>query len=243
MIYRKIHATGFYLNRLCRRLPNDEPIDPPLKAAKADARRYSEIEPEVAKICDMGLPPISIQAHKAARHLPRIGRRVERLIRSKCNAEIKKAIRRVEKTRAHLCLCNDLEAENQSRRIFQRNTERLDRELKQAVARGDQVARHWPMRWTHGVYSPIATPHEWLPKRKKPTLDEIEADGRVGWARLWADLGMPHDQRGSRLLAAEKREQRAHKMINVLVRRQARRNDPRLTGIYGSDSFGLNMVQ
>jgi hypothetical protein len=219
LIYRQIHATGFYLVRLCRQLVNDEPIDPLLKAAKAEAeRRYCEAVPE---------------AGFTRRH-PRISDHAERRLRGKCNSEIRRAIRRAEKTRAGLSLSDDRAIEKQLRRIFRHKVKRLDRELKHDFGWTDSVVpRDWPMRWIHGLYAPIVTPHWWLPKRKRRTLDETEAGSTVGWARFAADLGAPHNAK--LLAAAERKQRRADTMIEVLIRRNARRNDPRPP--HGSGQF------
>jgi hypothetical protein len=294
--YRRIHAAGFYLNRLCRRLPNEEPIearpkiavfpngtirkarrqwqsrgdgecfsrplswaqfnlfmrtgelpevgsvkftlpaycrdyhrrtapppptptDPLLLAAKAEAeRRFVE---EGAKIYASNLPPISIQAHKAKAKTD-VGDRFTTAALRKCNSKIRKAIRRVEKTKAYLHLFDKNEIERLRRLSFQKEVECLDRGLRGAFLKDNlTVPRGWAMHWVQGVYIPIKTPHGWVPKRALPTLDEIEGGNKRDWARLARDLRDPLFQ-DNKLLVAEVREGRHHKLIEVLIRRRVK---------------------
>ena len=245
-IYRKIHATGHYLNRLCRGLHIEEPDDPLMRGAKAHAeRRYSEVQPQAARILATDLPLISVQACKVRAKLPEIKDRAATVIQRKCNAEIKKAIRRVEKTKAYLRVSDEIETRKQMRRIFQKDVERYHRVLTRDVRKDDLIVpRHWPMRWANGVYTPIATPHEWRPKRKRKALHQIEAGNKNDWARLTRDLGAPPLGWNPKLLAAEKREDRGYKMVGVLIRRQARNkylNDPALREFI-PDSFGAILI-
>src|SRR5262249_53105127 len=157
-----ILATGHYLNRLCYGLHIEEPTDPLMRAAIADAQhRYSQVQPLAARILAADLPLISIQVYRLRAKLPEIEDRARAAIQRKCNSEMKKAIRRVEKTNAYLRFSDDIETKKQLRRIFEKEIERRHRELTQAVSRDNLIVpRHWPMHWANGVFSPITTPHE-----------------------------------------------------------------------------------
>ena len=208
-----------------------------MRGAKADAeRRYSEVQPEAARILATDLPLISIQTCKVKAKLPEIEDRAATVVQRKCNAEIKKAIRRVEKTKAYLRVSDDIETQKQMRRIFQKDVERYHRGLTRGLRKDDLIVpRHWPMRWANGVYTPISTPHEWRPRWKKKALHQVEAGNKIDWARLTRDLGAPPLGWNPKLLTAEKREDRGYKMVGVLIRRQARNkylNDPRFAGVY-----------
>jgi hypothetical protein len=217
--YRRIHKAGYYLNRLCRRLPIDEPSDPLRKAAKAEAeRRFVE---EGARVYASNLPPISIQAHKAKARTD-VGDRFTTAALRKCNSKIRKAIRRVEKTKAYLHLFDKNEIERLRRLSFQKEVECFDRGLRGAFLKDNlMVPRSWAMHWVQGVYIPMKTPHGWVPKRALPTLDKIEAGNKRDWARLARDLRDPLHQ-NNKLLVAEVREERHHKLVEVLIRRRVK---------------------
>ena len=203
-----------------------------MRDALADAeRRYSEVRLGAARILATDLPLISIQACNVSAKLPEIEERAATVIRRKCNAEIRRAIRQVEKTQAYLCLSHDTRMQKTRRRIFQKDVERCHQGLTRAFRKNRLVVpRHWPMHWSSGVYAPINTPHEWLPKRNKKKSE---------WARLAPG-------QNPEILTAKKQDDRAHKMVDALVRRQARKgkylNDARFAGIYPAQFRGNSVI-
>jgi hypothetical protein len=223
--YERLIAVSHYLNRLCRGLFTETPETTLLRAARAEAdTRYRQILGEAKGVCDTGLPWVSVQARKAAAKYPAVKHRVELLIRRQVNSEIQAAIRRIEKTKRYQNVCDQIEVEKRARRLFQANVERLDRELKQTTAPDNSVVpRGWPMRWTNGVYSPMQCPHEWMPRPKTPSLEQLERGGKADNARLWSDLGMPPTPQGKKLLHAELREDRRDKLVGELLHRQNRK--------------------
>ena len=124
------------------------------------------------------------------------------------------------------------------RRIFQKEVERYHQDLTRAFHKDRLVVpRRWPMHWSSGVYAPINTPHEWLPKRNKKKSE---------WARLARDLKAPAPRPNSEILTAKKQDDRAHKMVDALVRRQARKDkylyDSRFAGIYPAQFRGNSVI-
>jgi len=99
------------------------------------------------------------------------------------------------------------------------------------------VPRHWPMDWASGVYAPISTPHEWLPNKKKKKAD---------WAHPVRGFGASAPGQNPEILTAKKQDDRAHKMVDALVRRQARKgkylNDARFAGIYPAQFRGNSVI-
>jgi hypothetical protein len=148
-------------------------------------------------------------------------------VQRRANSEIRKAIRRVEKTKAGIKWSGDIEQQEQLRRIFVVNTVRLDRALKKHIGISDPlinrddviVPRWWPMQWLRtGVYVPLDAPHEARRVGKKPRLDQIDRRGsKADWARFRADMG-----ESKPLLAPDEQAQaeRGRQMLRVLISRQ-----------------------
>jgi hypothetical protein len=244
--YQRIHAVGWFLNRLLRGLHNETPDNPLLLAAKIDAEnRYNPPRPAVAAIWKVdpatiaageGLPSISIQA-----------RRPVVILQRQVNSEIKRAIRRVEKTKAGKKWFGEIAEQQQLRCIVELSAVQLDQRIQKKISRRDLgtmtifcgrstgsysihgrliaqddlvVPRWWPMQWCRGVYVPLAAPHN-ARKRPKPTLEKIEHGGKAAWARLSADLGVPPAREGKPLF--EEPDDRRGKMVRALVSRQRRK--------------------
>jgi hypothetical protein len=221
--YRRIHATGHYLNRLFRRLPNEEPSEPLLKEAKADAeRRYDGFcQGRVRRYQRRieRLNPISIRASKLKMPTdPLAGRDYDRQfkrLQQPINDEIWSAIQACRE------MFDELSEQRQLRRISEINIARLDRTVK-AITPKDEliVPRGWPMQNLRGVRVPLLAPYGAMRKSPKPSIEKQESTGtKADWARLKTDMGAPleaHDKQ-----AAEK-EDKASKEIEALVRRQRR---------------------
>jgi hypothetical protein len=127
--YGHLLGVALYLHRLFLRLPGP-PIDPP---AKAEAEsRYAAVAP---LILTQGLTWISIQRQKALAD-PSVNPTYENLARREANSAIRKAIRRVEKTRAWQRLFDDAATADALRRIFYADVRRLDRDLKGEIFSG-----------------------------------------------------------------------------------------------------------
>jgi hypothetical protein len=110
--YENLLAVALYLHRLFLGLP-ETPTDQP---AKAEAEsHYATIAP---LILTQELPLISIQRQKALAN-PSVNPIYENLARREVNSAIRKAIRRVEKTRAwQRRLFDDAATADSNRRIF-----------------------------------------------------------------------------------------------------------------------------
>jgi hypothetical protein len=227
--YRKIHATGYYLNRLFRKLHNEEPADTLLGEAKGDAeRRFGEFcqgrvrryERRVER-----LNSISIRASKLKKPTDPLSERdYDRLfkrLQEPVNDEIWLAVRRVEKTKACREMYGELAVQRQVRRIFEIDVARLDRVLKQITPKDDlAVPRGWPMQNLRGVYVPMLAPPK-ARKAAKPSIDEQEKAGKkADWARFKTDMGAPLDQGDRRAL---EKEDNASRAIEMLVWRQNRK--------------------
>jgi hypothetical protein len=227
--YRRIHATGFYLNRLFRLLHNEEPTTPLLREARADAeRRYGEFcQGRVRRYQRRveRLNPISIRASKLKKPTDPLSERdYDRLfkrLQEPVNDEIWLAVRRVEKTKACREMYGQLAVQRQLRRIFEIDVARLDRVLKQITPKDDLVVpRGWPMQNRRGVYVPLLGPPK-ARKTPKPSMDEQEKAGKkADWARLKIDMGVPLDREDRR---AREKEDNASKAIETLVWRQNRK--------------------
>jgi hypothetical protein len=226
--YRKLHTTGHYLNRLFRKLLSEEPREPLLKEAKADAeRRYDEFcQGRVRKYQRrvQRLNPISIRASKLRKPTdPLTERELDRQfkqLQGPVNDEIWSAIRRVEKTKACRGMYGELSEQRQLRRISEINIARVDRAVKAMTPRDELIVpRGWPMQNLRGAYVPLLGPPG-ARKAPRPSPEKQENTGtRADWARLKSDMGAPLEPKDKQ--AAEK-EDKASKEIEALVRRQRR---------------------
>jgi hypothetical protein len=170
-------------------------------------------------------------------------------VQRQANSEIRKAIRRVEKTKAGIKWSGDIAQQEQLRRIFIVNTARLDRALKKHIPRqrvGSMVLfcgrntrrydgiydrlinrddvivpRWWPMQWLRsGVYVPLDAPHYARRVGAKPRLDQIDRRGsKADWARFRGYMGSLDARQ---LFEPDEQEQakRGRQMLRVLISRQ-----------------------
>jgi hypothetical protein len=225
--YRKLHATGHYLNRLFRKLLSEEPGELLLKEAKADAeRRHVEfcqgrVRRYQRRVERLG--PISIRASRLTKpNAPLTKRDYDRLFRrlqQPVNDETWLTIRKVRKTKLYTELQGDLSVQRQLRRIFEIDVARLDRVIKQITPKDDLVVpRGWPMQNLRGAYVPLLAPYGAMRKSPKPSIEKQENTGtKADWARLKTDMGAPFEAHDKK---AVEKEDRTSKEIEALVRRQ-----------------------